>query len=799
MPVISPERLECLEELNKKVLWLSSWIIHYANNLRSKGDDLKVGGHQASCASATAIMSALFLEIIHPEDRVAVKPHASPVFHAIQYLLGNQSLNAIKKFRAFGGAQAYPSRTKDFADVDFSTGSVGLGVSLTLFASMVQNYVITRAFSNQKKKPSRMIAILGDAELDEGNIYEALLEGWKHDVRNLWWIVDYNRQSLDGVINDFLFQKIKSFFETVGWNVVNLKYGKLQESVFLGPAGKVLREWIDSCPNDLYSALTFKGGLSWRNRLQKDLGGASGLDEFLENTSDQLLHKIMTNLGGHDLETLVEAFRKAQQDDTPTCFVAYTIKGYGLPIAGHKDNHAGIMTGDQINLFKNNNGIRDGEEWALFSGAKIDEDRLTEYLKGVSFASRSKTTKKIPEIQIESKKMEFDKKVSTQNTFGMMMRQIGRDNTEFSNRIITTSPDVTVSTNLSGWVNSRGLFKNVKHSDVFIEEKVSSPIRWDKSPHGQHIELGIAENNLFLLLAAMGLSKQLFGERLLPLGTIYDTFISRGLDALNYACYQDSRFILVGTPSGISLAPEGGAHQSIATPLIGISQDGLAAFEPAYADELEVILNWSFDYIQRDGSGNSKIEWLRDKEGGAVYIRLSTRPIDQPERILSEEVKTNIIAGGYWLRQPKDKAELAIIFTGSLAPEALEAWQRIIINFPGTGVLCVTSADRLNAGWHAAQKARQEGEVNVNAHVERLLAPLARQAVLVTVLDGHPATLSWLGGVRGQKTESLGVEHFGQSGDIKSLFNAYRIDSSSIYNACLAACRSHAVIREKND
>ena len=356
---------------------------------------------------------------------------------------------------------------------------------------------------------------------------------------------------------------------------------------------------------------------------------------------------------------------------------------------------------------------------------------------------------------------------------------------------------MTVSTNLSGWVNQRGLFQRQEHKDAFRTEKVASPIKWEKSPSGQHLELGIAENNLFLMLAAMGLSEQLFGGRLIPVGTLYDTFISRGLDALNYACYQDARFIVVGTPSGITLAPEGGAHQSIATPLIGMSQDGLATFEPTYADELAIIIEWAFDYVQRDGNGEQKIAWLRDAEGGSVYMRLSTLVLEQPARTLSEQQRSDILAGGYWIKEPETGSDLAIAYTGVMAPEANKAWQEIINTHPGAGLLAITSADRLNAGWNAAQKARQMGELDAQSHVEGLLAPLARQAGLVTVIDGHPASLAWMGAVRGQRTESLGVEHFGQSGDSIDLYKTYRIDAKSIVEACRAVVYGRTRLRVK--
>src|SRR5215813_5235010 len=220
--------IEALKILDERLRWLSAWTIHHANHIRPNEDGLKVGGHQASCASMTAIMAALYFHALGPTDRVAVKPHAGPVLHSIHYLLGSQSREALENFRGFGGAQSYPSRTKDKIPVDFSTGSVGLGVGVTLFASLVQDYLASHDLLG--RAPGRMIALMGDAELDEGNVFEALLEGWKHDVRNLWWVIDYNRHSLDGVVSDRLFQKIQSFFATVGWDVVTLKYGKILEA-----------------------------------------------------------------------------------------------------------------------------------------------------------------------------------------------------------------------------------------------------------------------------------------------------------------------------------------------------------------------------------------------------------------------------------------------------------------------------------------------------------------------------------------------------------------------------------------
>lgn len=771
-----------LSELERKVLWLACWTIHNANHLRPSRDGIKVGGHQSSCASAATLMSALYFDVLGPDDRVAVKPHASPVFHAIQYLLGRQGREALERFRGFGGAQSYPSRTKDKDEVDWSTGSVGLGVGATLFAALVRDYVRLHGLAPEARTQGRLVSIVGDAELDEGNIFEALLEGWKQDVRNLWWVIDYNRHSLDGVVSDDLFQRIQTFFQNVGWQVVNIKYGKLLQHAFDGPAGGALRQWIDDCPNQLYSALTFKGGAAWREHLKRDLAGTAGLRELLDGHDDPALHRLMTNLGGHDLPTLLEAFHGVK-DDRPHCFVAYTIKGYGLPLAGHKDNHAGLMTKEQMAAFRAGQRVPEGREWEPFAGLDLPADELRAFLDAVPFNRRPKPEKRGPVLPFAALPAPAQEKQSTQEAFGRILNDLARRDDALARRVVTTSPDVTVSTNLGGWVNQRGVFHRIEQPDLFREEAVASPFRWAKGPKGQHIELGIAENNLFLLLAALGLSEQHFGARLLPVGTLYDPFISRGLDALNYACYVDARFMVVATPSGLALAPEGGAHQSIATPLIGMAQDGIAAFEPAFADELAEIMTWAFDYMQRSGEGTSPIEWLRDREGGSVYLRLSTRSIDQPRRAVDEALRNGIIAGGYWLREPKPGAALAIAYAGVVAPEALSAFDELLEEVPGIGLLAVTSADRLNAAWTAAARAREHGNAKARAPIDRLLAPLAPDAGIVTVLDGHPATLAWLGAVHGHRVRSLGVEHFGQSGDLPDLFRHYGIDAAAIMDA----------------
>jgi len=779
-PPLGADELKLLAALEQKVLWLSSWTIHHANHIRESHDGLKVGGHQASSASLASIMTALYFHVLRPQDRVAVKPHASPNFHAIQYLFGKQTREKLEAFRGYKGAQSYPSRTKDADDVDFSTGSVGLGVAQTLFSSLVQDYV--RAHFPSNKPEGRMVALVGDAEMDEGNIFEAILEGWKQGLRNCWWVIDYNRQSLDAVIREGLWSRYEALFKAFGWDVVIVKHGMLQQGAFKEPGGEALRAWIDNCPNQLYSALTFQGGAAWRKRLMNDLGDQGPVSKLIDKRSDDELAKLMGNLGGHDLPSLIEAFDEAAKHDRPTCFICYTIKGSGLALAGHKDNHAGMMTPAQMETLREAMHVRAGHEWDKFEGLSVPGDKVQAFLDRVPFATKEPRRYQAAHIDVPAElAVTIQPTMSTQMGFGQLLNELGRGNSDFVKRIVTTSPDVTVSTNLGPWVNRRNLFAREKMADTFKSERIASTFNWEFAPTGQHIELGIAENNLFIALSALGLSHSINGERLFPIGTLYDPFIARGLDALNYACYQEARFILVATPSGITLSGEGGAHQSIGTPLIGMAQDGLAAFEPAYVDELAAILAWAFDYIQKGGETEpSERNWLRDETGGSVYLRLSTRPIEQIRRTIDADLRQAIIDGAYWMRRPGPNCQVIVAYTGAVAPEAITGVGLMAEDRRDVGLLAVTSADRLNAGWTAAQRARERGLVHARSHIERLLGEVPTSCGIVTVCDAHPATLGWLGAVYGHRTRPLGVEHFGQTGSIPDLYRHYGIDANAI-------------------
>ena len=541
----------------------------------------------------------------------------------------------------------------------------------------------------------------------------------------------------------------------------------MQLAAFAKPGGKSLEDWIASCPNVDFAALTYQGGAAWRARLTADIGTKPHVPKLLESYDDQSLAALMTNLGGHCIETLVEAFEKAS-DDVPTSFIAYTIKGFGLPFAGHKDNHAGLMNPTQIHGLRDSLGINKNEEWEPYAGIG---DNMAARLK--AFVAQSPLAGALAQRGAEAVSVPDRLPVpdgaeqSTQAAFGRILLDLSKSGHPLADRIVTTSPDVTVSTNLGAFVNQRGLFRRQELKDVFAGAKIPSAQKWSGHEAGQHIELGIAENNLFLMLAALGLAP-VFGSRLLPIGTVYDPFIARGLDALNYGCYQNSRFLLVATPAGVTLGPEGGAHQSINPPLIGMGQPGLTYFEPAYADELALLMRWAFEHMQ-------------EEKGGSVYLRLTTRSITQIARD-DAGWEADMLKGGYWMKRPSADAEAAIVFTGAIVPEVLVAYDSLVDDIPGLGLLNVTSPDLLHRGWSARTAGRWAGG-EPTSHVENLLSALSPTAGLVTIIDGSPSALSWLGGVKGMRVSPLGTDRFGQTGDLIDLYRNYRLDADAIVEA----------------
>ena len=767
--------LDVLAVVERRVLWLATRMIDHANRERPPGE-IKVGGHQASSASMVSIMTALWFGHLSGNDKVAVKPHASPVYHSIKYLTGELDRSYLTRLREVGGLQAYPSRTKDPDVADFSTGSVGLGAVAPLFAAMARRYLEAQ-FGPITDEPARFIALVGDAELDEGNIWEAIAEPALQGLGNVTWIVDVNRQSLDRVIPDQKIKKLIEFFGGAGWHVVEVKYGRQLTAAFDRPGGEALRAHIDDMENERYQSLFALRGGQLRERFLE--GASDELRAFVADVPDDELAALVTNLGGHDLACLLDAYRECDEvTDRPSVVFAYTVKGRGLPIAGDPLNHAALLSGTQIDELREELDIALDAEWDRFP-AGSPEAALCGDTGG---ELNNPVIPPRPSLPIPDQVgVVTSRSVSTQETFGRVLTSLaGID--AVAAEMVTTSPDVSVSTNLGGWINKMGVFSAEERPNFLGSDRL---LKWEQGTSGQHVELGISEMNLFLALHAFGLGHELHGHHLLPIGTVYDPFVCRGLDALIYALYNGARFVVAGTPAGVTLAPEGGAHQSSITPSIGLELPGLTYSEPAYA----VALDWLLcDGLQRLGFPN----------GDSLYLRLSTRPIDQNpfqlaiESVGAERLRADVLAGAYRLDDPvtrDEKTDVIVATCGPVVPEALGAAALLSDEGVSALVLDVTSSDRLFRGWRGAlREATRTARTRTSAHhLENVLASDERHQPIVTVHDAASHHLAWLGSVFGQRTVPVGVDQFGQSGSIHDLYERFDLLPEQIANAALLA------------
>jgi pyruvate dehydrogenase E1 component len=767
--------LERLAAIERRVLWLAVRIVDWANRERPKGDALKVGGHQASSASMVTLMTALYVADLQAEDRVSVKPHASPVLHAVEYLLGRLDGSYLKRLRDFGGLQAYPSRTKDPFPVDYSTGSVGLGSVAPLFGALADRFAQDRLGVSAG---GRYISLLGDAELDEGSVWEAVAEPLTRRLGNVLWIVDLNRQSLDRVIPGIRAAELEEHFRTSGWEVIELKYGRRLRAARTEEGGELLLRRIDEMPNEQYQSLFGADAQVVRETLLDGLGSAERqtLGRLLDVHADDptpLVH----DLGGHDLGDILRALRRARETtDRPTVLFAYTIKGYGLEIAGRPLNHSALLSEQQIDGFRERCGLTRETEWDRFE-PESPEGRLLE-----AAAERLERPVRAPAQRIDVPRTLSDRdrgSTSTQAAFGQALLALSRLD-GVRERLVTLAPDVSVSTNLGGFINKLGIWGY--DEEPVYDAAEDSPLKWRVGPGGQHIEMGIAEMNLVLLLGQLGLSSELQGERLFPIGTVYDPFVMRALEGIVYSTYSGSRFVLAGTPSGISLSREGGAHQSIITPGIGIETPGLTYAEPCFARELEWLL---VDALAR----------MQDPDGEALYVRLSTKPVDQAPfaeaaaRLGEDRLRSDVVAGGFRLREPGDAPDRVVVGAcGAIVPEVLVAAARLE-DEEGVAVtvLCLSSPDRLYRDWQASRSEPVRGRPIRRSHLERLLAADERGLPVVTVVDGASHALAFVGTALGVPGVALGVDRFGQTGSQPELYAEYQIDAEAIVAACLAA------------
>ncbi|MFD8591380.1 pyruvate dehydrogenase [Streptomyces sp. NPDC059637] len=773
---------ELLRSIQQRVLWLSTAIVHHANRVRPNPSGLKVGGHQASSASMASIMTALWFGDLTSADRVSVKPHASPVLHAINYLLGGLDEKYLTTLREFGGLQSYPSRTKDPDRVDYSTGSVGIGATAPIWGATARRYLDAHAgaLGAPAEPRGRQISLVGDAELDEGACWEALLDPGTAGLGEVMWVVDLNRQSLDRVVPVQTAQRYERMFHAAGWQVVTLKYGRRLGELFTLPGGDALRHRLDTMSNAEYQRLLRADGPRLRERLPGTGTAAGEVRRLIGELDDVRLREAVRDLGGHDLSALLSAYRAAEPG-RPTVVLAYTLKGFGLPTEGHPANHSALLSTEDVHALAASCGIDPQHPWQRFAEGSAEAEWCARTAGRLARPEPAAVAAPAPPADFGRP---HNGRSSTQQALGRLLLDLTRSAPEVARRVVTVSPDVASSTNLGGWLNKVGVWSEEERTDWFADD-AETVLHWREGRQGQHLELGIAETNLVGLLGELGATWSRWGQPLLPIGVLYDPFVNRALEPWTYGVYAGGQSILVGTPSGVTLAGEGGAHQSVTTPSIGLEQPGVLAYEPAFSQDFE----WCFLHA---------LSRLGRPDGTSSYFRLSTRPVDQrlarvpQDPREREERRRQAVAGGYVLREADDAA-VTIAAMGAVVPEALAAADSLeAAHGIRARVVCVTSADLL---YRALQDRRRAGaspagtdgtdgtDGSGGAGRPDILAeilPPERAVPMVTVLDGHPHTLTFLATVDRVPVVSLGVSGFGQSGSLEDVLSHHGIDAAAI-------------------
>jgi len=793
------------EEAENWASWFAAWMVYWANNKpANKGKKPKVGGHQASALSSSSILTAYYLHIRRPQDRIAVKPHAAPFLYSLFYMMGHLSRHNVENLREFGGPPAYPVQHHYPGLIDYSTSIEGIGCAATIedaYEAVVQNIQFG------KQIDSRYEALVGDGELTELQIGGALYEAGRRKLSNVCWWIDINRQSLDRIMEDSPLGGtgpwIESLFRANGWNTINLRWGSRIEAVFAKPGGATLRRRLDALSDSHYQALLMHDGATIRSALigateHEDPIIVDFLREFartapapvdaslniLNGFSDTDLKSLIEDVGGHDIEKLIAANQQAiRMKDAPTAVLCHTVKGRRLPgWVAHPENHGAVLSADRMEFYRRTLDLPAGEPFEL----PAPDSELSQMMmrRGAElFPPETRISVAFPAITPpawEDIRIPLEGTKSTGTVFGNLNLTYLRSS--IGKHMAFVAPDVGLTTHLGGIISATGVFDAAPGPDLtkFLREKRQQPFGWRLSREGQFHSVAINEGLAALLAFAFGREKYAIEgkDRLIPVVTIYDVFWKHAYTQIYYALYDDARFIAVGTPSGTSLSRESGTHQSIQTPAIFMGLPNIIYYEPAFAYDMKVLYHWA-------------IAQIISPAGEAVYLRLTTQEIDQPPIEDTPAMRDQVIRGAYWFLNHRgtdgyDPARnVAHVFaTGHLVTEAIKASELLLDKGIFLNVCNVTSWERLKRDW---ERYWASPDPDGSYHLNDLIPDDEVGVPTVVVGDFTPQVADWVGNALGKSVPVLGPRSFSETGSLEAIRQLHNIDADAIVRSVLSS------------
>ncbi len=878
---------QVLDAIARRAHYLANLMIYRANDrLNVEKGDPKIGGHSSASSSALHILGALHLYVKSGFDFIANKPHASPADHAFNYLLDlflNADLSkmsledcntAMDHLRAFPDKgqpvlQSYHSVYDPDHHGFLPTGTVGIPPANVGYLAQAYTFAKQHGY---KVPNAHFWAIIGDSEFREGSLFEAVPDLAEREVGNLTWIVDYNRQSLDGhritnlkVMDGTDDVRIARTMEANGWQVIQVRHGQKRQRLFKRAGGYLFQNLFEKDLTDyeLQVLLQLKDGKTIRTEMLKH---QKKLESFLSEISDEELIGALRDFGGHDFHSLIEAMNLSRDTKgRPSIIIAHTLKGWGLKMAATPGNHSSLPEEDELTFLRKSVQLSEGELFQRFTESSNEGKFLKERgeflykqileqeeLRKENTASFEKLQKSLGEFP---ESLDINLKMASYPHTQWMLGQLTAKLTRISNAatdslkptekpfqlagqmLVSMAPDVGTSTNLNPAMDGKIFGAEVTEdieAEFGVKDKKTPDLVPGQEKNDRFLRFDIAEANVMSCLGSYGRMRDVLGIPLMPLMTVYDFFVKRAHDQFFYDLYWKSSFILVGTPSGVTLSPEGAQH--------GWKSDfqipNQVTWEPMYCQELDWIM---CDALKR--------HLLNDNEGrNGVFIRGVTRGIDQKTllqnlktqlrfkqdssqalshknfllengvneadvtTVADEEIfktlRQDVLNGGYALidyrgyqgYEPGDNA-VHIFAMGALGTEAIKASHSLLEKGIYANVFMVSSPDLLigNLAHENNYEHLRKGlgidstlyfhQVNESGEFKTLAG---KRIPIVSVHDGEAGLLDNIGSIIGVPQNALSVRKHSRCGRPPDVYKYHHIDSESVAAAALEALEQTA-------